>query len=288
MKMAQYHKSHREYWDEAGCTKRIRYSVPITHWPLMLPCHTQSSISTNAAAILRGREPSRCDVSVSNIHVVYYTVGVKRWMTSTDMPCRRVTTHSNDYSRPAMQATLMCYLHSALTGSLLRFLLVCSGCPTVSVCPLKHSWSQSRHKQYGIKTFYWVTPTLNCWHTANICSYFKRRRNNTNFYFIFSQLTKLLAPDSRRKESFRQASVHREIMTPLSGFCRLKFPWHLVWSESSGAVRLRAVRTGLNSKAQNRPKQEANLGQDWGRPLASWGQISKNKPPQGAHLYTLS
>jgi len=35
---------------------------------------------------------------------------------------------------------------------------------------------------------------------------------------------------------------------------------------------------GVNSKSQNRPKQEVNFGQVWGRPLASWGQRSKNKP----------
>ena len=47
----------------------------------------------------------------------------------------------------------------------------------------------------------------------------------------------------------------------------------------SWAVRAVAIRTGLNSSTQNRPKQEVNLGQLWRPTLANWDKISKNKPP---------
>jgi len=36
---------------------------------------------------------------------------------------------------------------------------------------------------------------------------------------------------------------------------------------------------GVNSKSRNRPKPQKTFGQLWGRPLASWGNRSKNKPP---------
>jgi len=35
----------------------------------------------------------------------------------------------------------------------------------------------------------------------------------------------------------------------------------------------------VNSKSRNRPKSQKKFGRLWGRPLSSWGQRSKNKPP---------
>ena len=36
---------------------------------------------------------------------------------------------------------------------------------------------------------------------------------------------------------------------------------------------------GVNSKSRNRPKSQKTFGQLWERPLAGWGNRSKNKPP---------
>ena len=59
---------------------------------------------------------------------------------------------------------------------------------------------------------------------------------------------------------------------------------HFAWSESGGGSPINGSLSdgspnGLNSSAQNRPKEQVNLGQVWWRPLASWGNRSKNNPP---------